>query len=191
MPARGGGQGRGRCLLPIRWELHRLRLLGERDWDGRIPPHPWAPPSPGDPYPWGSSWIGMLWRGWHSPIIPPWGARALSASPTLPPQAGNVSCLSPECPPGPCPSLSPSDCCSCAPGDPRTPGLGWGSGKSRAWLSSPAASPFPRKVQFPGTHVRARSPVQPGWGRVHHLCLPGGSWLSPGMRIPRDADPQG
>ncbi|NXG13881.1 VWCE protein, partial [Grallaria varia] len=30
--------------------------------------------------------------------------------------AGNVSCLSPECPPGSCPSSSPSDCCSCHPG---------------------------------------------------------------------------
>ncbi|XP_037993229.1 von Willebrand factor C and EGF domain-containing protein isoform X2 [Motacilla alba alba] len=29
--------------------------------------------------------------------------------------AGNISCLSPECPPGSCPSSSPSDCCSCNP----------------------------------------------------------------------------
>ncbi|XP_068255642.1 von Willebrand factor C and EGF domain-containing protein [Nyctibius grandis] len=29
--------------------------------------------------------------------------------------AGNVSCISPECPPGPCPSTSPTDCCSCQP----------------------------------------------------------------------------
>ncbi|NWY50395.1 VWCE protein, partial [Chionis minor] len=29
--------------------------------------------------------------------------------------AGNVSCISPECPPGSCPSASPSDCCSCQP----------------------------------------------------------------------------
>ncbi|NWX93288.1 VWCE protein, partial [Nothoprocta ornata] len=29
--------------------------------------------------------------------------------------AGNVSCISPECPPGPCPSSSAADCCSCQP----------------------------------------------------------------------------
>uniref|UniRef100_A0A8C4KML7 von Willebrand factor C and EGF domains n=1 Tax=Dromaius novaehollandiae TaxID=8790 RepID=A0A8C4KML7_DRONO len=29
--------------------------------------------------------------------------------------AGNISCISPECPPGPCPSTSTADCCSCQP----------------------------------------------------------------------------
>lgn len=105
------------------------------------------------------------------------------------PQAGNVSCISPECPPGSCPSASPPDCCSCQPGGtPRRRGArgcgwhcrGWGRGEAGPCSAPPpspalSASLLPSKVQLPRPHVRARSPLQLGRGRLHHLRVPGGS----------------
>lgn len=54
-------------------------------------------------------------------------------------------------------------------------------GSAEAVLSSltPAPAPLPlsspSKVQFSGSHVRTRRPVQPGRGRLHHLRLSGTS----------------
>lgn len=64
-------------------------------------------------------------------------------------------------------------------GDTAGDGL-WGRGKAgpcSAPHPSPAlsASLLPSKVQLPRPHVRARSPLQLGRGRLHHLHLPGGS----------------
>lgn len=56
----------------------------------------------------------------------------------------------------------------------------WGPGEAgpcSAPHPSPAltASLLPSNVQLPRPHVRARSPLQLGRGRLHHLRLPGGS----------------
>lgn len=117
--------------------------------------------------------------------LPPHDLAGLCSAP----QAGNVSCISPECPPGSCPSASPPDCCSCQPGGtPRRWGArgcgwhcrGWGRGEAGPCSAPPpspalSASLLPSKVQLPRPHVRARSPLQLGRGRLHHLRLPGGS----------------
>ncbi|NWR60424.1 VWCE protein, partial [Bucorvus abyssinicus] len=40
--------------------------------------------------------------------------------------AGNISCISPECPPGSCPGSSPTNCCSCQPGEAKCGSWMWG-----------------------------------------------------------------
>lgn len=63
----------------------------------------------------------------------------------------------------------------------RSSGCGWlwrthgALGGAQLPVSALAASLLPSKMQLPWSDLRARSPLQLGWGRVHHLRLPGGS----------------
>lgn len=213
VPARGGGQGRGRCLLPIRWELHRLRLLGELDWDGRIPPHPWGTPSLGDPHPWvsliaphrGTAMDGHALEGmmpYHHPFME---NQDPVSQPHTPLRRPGISPASPRnAPQDPAPAplrLTAAPALQVSPGPPvwgcEDPWPGLGVREEPCLALQPHCFPFSQKSAISGD---ARTRTEPGSAWMGTTAPPvSARWVpdvpkagrSPGMRIPRDEHPQG
>ncbi|XP_039559432.1 von Willebrand factor C and EGF domain-containing protein isoform X2 [Passer montanus] len=84
--------------------------------------------------------------------------------------AGNVSCLSPECPPGSCPSPSLADCCSCNPGDPRSPSLGCEYPRAGLGVREEPCLAL-QHLSFPFSQKSAIS------GDAHTRTEPGSAWM--------------